>query len=95
MLVIFVLKGGQMEITGITKQIIDFQKASFDCALSGAITLQEYSENVMDGFLSKFPWMNEESIKTINTSRQMLKTSTEEYKKIVHQGFAELEKFVR
>lgn len=84
-----------MELAGIAKQIIDFQKTSFDCALSGAITLQEYSENVLDGFWRKSHWMNEESDKPMSISRQMRKTSTEEYRKVVHQGFAALEKIVR
>lgn len=83
-----------MELTGMTRQIIDFQKASFDYALSGAITLQEYSENVMDSLLSQSPWVNEESKKPMNESVQILKSVTEEYKKVVHQGFADLEKIV-
>lgn len=83
-----------MELTGMTKQIIDFQKASFDYAFSGAMTLQEYSENVMDGLLSQSPWVNEESKKPMSASVQIVKSVTEEYKKAVHQGFAELEKIV-
>lgn len=83
-----------MEMTEITRQIIDFQKASFDYAFSGAITLQEYSENLMDGLLSQSPWLNEESKKPMNASVHILKSVTEEYKKAVHQGFAELEKLV-
>ena len=84
-----------MELTGLTKQIIDFQKASFDHAFSGVTAMQEYSENVMDDFLSQSPWMGEESKKPINDSAKLFKSMTEEYKKAVHQGFVELEKIVR
>lgn len=90
-----VSKGGyQVEPTGMTRQLIDFQKASIDQVFSGAFTLQDYSENLMDGLLSQSPWINEESKIPIHESVQILKSVTEEYQKIVHQGFAELEKIV-
>jgi hypothetical protein len=83
-----------MELTGMTRQIIDFQKASVDQAFSGAIALQDYSENLLDTFLSQTPWITEESKKPIHDSVQMLKSVTEEYQKAVHQGFAEFEKMI-
>jgi len=83
-----------MELTRLTKQIIDFQKASFEHAFSGAIDLQDYSGNLMDGLLSQSPLITEESKKPINDSVKIIKSMTEEYKKVVNQGFAELEKFV-
>ena len=83
-----------MELTGITKQIIDFQKASFDQTFAGVTALHDYSENLMDGLLSQAPWVNEESKKPVSESMKFVKSAREEYKKAVHQGFAELEKLV-
>lgn len=83
-----------MELTGMTKQIIDFQKASFDQTFASITAFQDYSENVMDGFMNQSPWINEESKKPISASMQFVKSAREEYKKAVYQGFAELEKLV-
>ena len=83
-----------MELTGITKQIIDFQKASFDQTFAGITAFQDYSENLMDGLMSQSPYINEESKNPISASMKMIKSAREEYKKAVYQGFAELEKLV-
>jgi len=83
-----------MELTGMTKQIIDFQKASFDQTFAGVTALQDYSENLMDGLLSQAPWINEESKKPISDSMKIVKSAREEYKKAVYKGFAEFEKLV-
>jgi hypothetical protein len=83
-----------MELTGMTKQIIDFQKASFDQTFAGVTALQDYSENLMDGLMSQAPWINEESKKPISASMKIVKSAREEYKKVVYKGFAELEKLV-
>ncbi|MFW2365055.1 MAG: hypothetical protein ACN4GW_01455 [Desulforhopalus sp.] len=83
-----------MELTGMTKQLINFQKSTFNHAFSGAIALQDYSENLMGTILSQSPWLNEESKKPICDSVKIVKSVTEEYKKVVDQGFAELEKLV-
>lgn len=83
-----------MELTGMTKQIIDFQKASFDQIFAGVSALHDFSENLMDGFLNQAPWINEESKKPISDSMKFVKNAREDYKKAVYQGFAELEKLV-
>lgn len=83
-----------MELTGISNQIIDFQKASFDQVFTGVTAMQEYSEKVMDDLLNQSPWVGEESKKSINDSVKIFKSMTEEYKKAVDQGFVELKKIV-
>ncbi|MCP3889600.1 MAG: hypothetical protein GY702_12115 [Desulfobulbaceae bacterium] len=83
-----------MEMTGFTKQIIDFQKTSFNQTYAGVTALQDYSETVMDTIVSQTPWINEESMKPVNDSIKIMKSAREEYKKAVDQGFIELEKLV-
>ena len=83
-----------MELTGFTKQILVFQKTSFDQIYLGATALQDYSEKVMDTIAGQSSWINEEAMKPISESIKIVKNASEEYKKAIDQGFSQLEKLV-
>ncbi len=80
-----------MEMTKITKQMIDYQKAAIDQTFQGMILLQDYSENMMNTALKQFPWVTEETKKPLDDSMEVFKKTRNDYKKVIDQGFAKLE----
>ena len=80
-----------METGKIAGQIIGFHKAVFNNTFNGMVVSQEYLENMAEGFLKQFPWINEDNKKPINESVSFIKKARDEYKKAVDQGFVKLE----
>lgn len=83
-----------MEQANMTKQMIGFNKAVFDNAFNGIAFMQDYSGNMMDGFMRQFPWVTEQNQKPIKDSIEFLKKARMDYKKVVDQGFDQLEEMI-
>lgn len=83
-----------METGKFAQQVIGMHKTMFDNTFNGMVVLQNYSENMMDGFLRQFPWMTEENKKPFVESMAMMKKMRDEYKAAVDQGYAKLEEMV-
>jgi hypothetical protein len=83
-----------METANMTKQMIGFNKAVFDNAFNGITFMQEYSENMVDGFMRQFPWVTEQNQKPLKDSMEFMKKARTDYKKVVDQGFDQLEKMI-
>jgi hypothetical protein len=79
--------GDPMEASKITKQMIGFQKAMFENTYTVMTVIQDYSGNMMHGYLKQFPWITEETRKPLADSIEFLKTARNDYKKAVEQGF--------
>lgn len=80
-----------METLNIAKQVINFNKTVVDNTFTGITVMQEYSENMIDGYLRQFPWITEENKKPLFDSMDFFKKAREDYKSAVDQGFAKLE----
>lgn len=83
-----------METGKVTKQMISFQKAVIDNAFNGVSVMQDYSQNIMDGFLRQFPWITKENRKPLDDSIEFMKKARTDYKKAVDQGFTQLSELV-
>jgi hypothetical protein len=83
-----------METANMTKQMIGFNKAVFDNAFNGITFMQEYSENMVDGFMRQFPWVTEQNQKPLKDTMEFMKKARTDYKKVVDQGFDQLEKMI-
>ena len=83
-----------MEIPAVTKQMIGYHKAVFNNTYYGVTVLQDYSQNMMEGYLRLFPWISEENKKNFNNSLEYIKQSRENYKKSVDQGFNQIEELI-
>jgi hypothetical protein len=83
-----------METANMTKQMIDFNKAVFDNTFNGIAFMQDYSENMMDGFMRQFPWVTEQNQKPLKDSMEFIKKARTDYKNVVDQGFDQLEEMI-
>ena len=50
-----------MEPIKIARQMIDFQKTLFDNTYNVVTTMQDNSENMVNGFLNQCTWVTEEA----------------------------------
>lgn len=83
-----------METVKMTKQMIGFQKAVFDNTFNGIAFMQDYSQNMMDGYMRQFPWVNEKNQKPLNDTIELMKKARTDYKKAVDQGFDQLQELI-
>lgn len=67
----------------ITKQILDFQKSTFDCAYNSISILQQQMEDMVQSFLDKSAWLPPES-----------KTAIKDWEKVYNQGRNDLKEIV-
>jgi len=79
-----------METAKITKQMIGFHKALFDNTYSAMSVMQDYSGNMLLGYLKQFPWVTDESKKPLDNSIGFFKSARRDYKNAVDQGYAKL-----
>ena len=82
-----------MEPVKIAKQMIDFQKATFDNTFSAMILLQEQAEGMANTLLDQATWMPEEGKKAINNWVGAYKKGREDFKKGVDESFKRVEDF--
>ena len=83
-----------MEMPAITRQMIGFHKAVFDNTFYGVTVLQDYTQNMMEGYMRQFPWVTDVQKKPFDEAVDIIKKTREEYKKAVDQGFARLEEMI-
>lgn len=79
-----------METLKIAQQVLSFNKTVFDNTYTGMTVMQEYSENMINGYLRQFPWITEENTKPLFDSIDFMKKAREDYKSAVDQGFEKL-----
>ena len=81
-----------MEPRAITRQVIDFNKAVFNNTYYGATVMQDYAQNMMNGYLRQFPFVTEEHKKSLDDFLRYLKKAGDQYKEAVDLSFEYLEK---
>lgn len=82
-----------MEQGKIAKQMIEFQKATFDNTFNAMVTLQEQAERMLNMSLEQATWLPEEGKRIINEWIKSYKKGREDYKKLVDQNFQRVEDF--
>jgi hypothetical protein len=79
----------------MAKQVIEFQKATFDNTFNVISMIQEQSEKTFNTFLETGTWpLPEEGQKVINEWTQSLKKGREEFKKMMDDGFERIESYL-
>lgn len=73
------------------KQIIGFQKNTFDNTFNTVVQIQDQAEKLAYDVLGQMPWVPEESKKVMDDSVKMFKNAREDYKKMVNDGFVKME----
>lgn len=88
------MKGGRlkkMENKTIARQIIDFNKATFDNTFDAVTILQSHSEKMVNIFLEKATFFPEEGKKAITEWIESYKKGRNDYKAVVEEGFKSVE----
>ncbi len=82
-----------MEQQKIFKQMIDFQKATFDNTFNAMAMLQEQTEKMANMFLNQTQGIPEEGKKAIDEWVKAYKKGREDFKKSADDSFKKVEDF--
>ncbi len=82
-----------MDPLKLTKQMIDFNKASFDNTFNAMVLLQEQTEKMVNAFMEQATWLPGEGKKALNEWVETVKKGREDFKKVVDQGFGKVEDY--
>ena len=82
-----------MDQKHVFKQIIDFQKGTFDNSFNALAKLQEQGEAMVNTFLSQAGWLPEEGKKVITEWIEAYKKARTEFKETVDGNFKKVQDF--
>jgi polyhydroxyalkanoate synthesis regulator phasin len=82
-----------MDQKKLFKQMIDFQKASFDNSFNALAKIQEQGEKMVDMFLNQAGWLPEEGKKAVQEWMKAYKKGREDLKGTVEDNFKKVKDF--
>ena len=82
-----------MDQKQILKQMIEFNKTTFDNSFSALVMLQEQTEKMVNAFVTQAPWLPEEGKKVLDNWVKAYKKGRDDYKKLVDESFKKVEDF--
>jgi len=77
----------------IAKQMIQFNKMTFDNAFDAMTVLQEQTEKMMSGFMEQAPWIPAEGKKVIIDWIKAYKKGRNDFKAAVEDNYKKVEDF--
>lgn len=77
----------------MAKQMIDFNKATFDNTFSAMVMVQEQMERTVGTFMEKATWLPDEGKKLLNEWMASYKKGREDFKKTVDESYKKLEDY--
>ena len=80
-----------MDMTQITKQFFDFQKAAFNNIYNTMTMVQEQAETFGTGLIAQNPTLPQPAKEAVDGWLKMCKKARDEYKKAVDESFKNLE----
>ncbi len=82
-----------MEQKMLFKQVVDFQKATFDNSFRAMTTLQEQGEKMVDMFLQQASWLPEEGKKAVTDWIAAYQKGRDDFKGSVEKNFVKVQEF--
>ncbi|MDI7261288.1 MAG: hypothetical protein QME90_15400 [Thermodesulfobacteriota bacterium] len=82
-----------MEQSKIAKQMVDFNKATFDNTFNAMVMLQEQTERMVNMFLEQATWLPDQGKKALNDWVQAFKKGRDDFKKAVDESFKKVDDF--
>ena len=82
-----------MEQKQLFKQMIDFQKATFDNSFNAMSTLQEQGEKMLGTFLEQATWLPQEGKKAISDWINAYQEGRKKFKDTVEDNFNKVEDY--
>jgi len=80
-----------MDQKKIFKQLLDFNKSSFNNAFNAMVMVQDQTETMSSSFLEQATWMPEEGKKAIHDWIKACKKGREDYKRLVDDAYQKVE----
>lgn len=75
------------------RQMIDFQKATFDNSFKAMATLQEQGENMVGMFLDQASWLPDEGKKAVTDWIGAYKKGREDFRGAVEENFGKVQEY--
>ncbi len=82
-----------MDQKAMLKQMVEFNKTTFDNSFKTMVMLQEQTETMVNTLLGQATWLPEEGKKVIKDWVKAYKKGRDDYKKLVDQSFTKVEDF--
>jgi hypothetical protein len=82
-----------MDQKHLFKQIIDFQKTTFDNSFNALTTLQEQGESIINASLNQAEWLPAEGKKAISEWLAAYKKARMEFKNTVDNNYKKVQEF--
>ncbi len=82
-----------MEQKAMFKQMIDFQKNTFDNSFKAMSTLQEQGEKMVNMFLDQAPWLPPEGKKAVEEWIKAYNKGREDFRKSVDENFGKVQEY--
>ncbi len=76
------------------KQMIDFQKATFDNSFKAMTTLQQQGEKMVDMFLFQAPRLREQRNKAVRDSTPAHKNGRDDFRNTVEVNFTKMQDYL-
>jgi hypothetical protein len=82
-----------MDQKHLFKQIIDFQRTTFDNSFNALATLQEQGETIINASLNQAEWLPAEGKKAITEWLEAYKKARAEFKNTVDNNYKKVQEF--
>jgi len=82
-----------MDQKKLFKQMIDFQKGTFDNAFNAMSKLQEQGEKMVNMFLAQSPWMPEDGKQAVQEWINTYKKGRDQFKSTVEDNFQKVQDY--
>ncbi|MFZ0240954.1 MAG: hypothetical protein WAL90_04845 [Desulfobacterales bacterium] len=79
-----------METEKFAKQVLDFQKATFDNTFTAAIMMQDQAERMFHTMLEQTTWLPDEGRRAIDEWMGAFKKGRDDFKGTIDENFAKL-----
>lgn len=77
----------------LAKQMIDFNKATFDNSFSMMVMLQEQMEKTVNTFAQQATWLPDEGRKVLGEWVSTYKKGREDFKKLVDESYKKVDSY--
>ena len=77
----------------LAKQMLDFNRTTFENTFGAMLLLQEQSEKMMNTFIDKADWIPSEGKKAMTDMTAMFKKGCTEFKKAVDDNFVKAQAY--
>ena len=84
-----------MDQKQLVKQVLDFNKSTFDNAYNTMVMMQEQSESLGRTTLEQASWLPEEGRKVINDLADAYKKGRDDFKKGVDEAYKKVDQYFK